>query len=312
MGLPSRARVDAGFEFVAALRTIERRWPTYRDPEFWRRLNPHLTVSDRPLARVTGTPPALTPTVVDRALAQFDRSGYLLAPSVIADDRLAPMRQAIHTLAAEGIPTGFACVYDEYYQVFDGLEPLFAPMLGDGYRWVAHGFWAFRVPPGDRAMSGLTAPSEPHRDSLGPDPRVLAGLPPSIVTLWVALTDVTPVDSCLYVVPKYADKGFLTGERDVLPRHFDMQDIRAVPAPAGSVLAWSTHLAHWGSTSSPDATGPRLSVTMYFQRADVPPFDASLFDPAGPVTLDQRLRWILQAFGAHDLSARLDWGPRVA
>ncbi len=308
MGRPSVARVEAGFDFVLALRHIERHWARYRTAEFWRDLNPHLTVSVCPLSISRPDAPRVTGAIAERAATQLDRDGYLATPPLVHETRMAPIRQAMDTLAARGIPAGFVAVYDEYYALFEGLEPLFAPILGDAYRWVAHGFWAFRVPAGDQAINSLWAPASPHRDSLGPDPRIVAGQRPGIMTLWVALTDVTPADSCIYVVPANADRAFRSTERDVNPEHFDLQDIRAVPAKAGSVLAWSTHLAHWGSRGSADSATTRMSATMYFQRADVPPFDESIFDPAGPVPLDDRLRWVIGALGAHDLIPRLDWG----
>lgn len=308
MGRPSVARVEAGFDFVLALRHIERHWADYRTPEFWRGLNPHLTVSASPLATARPHPAIVSDDAAASAAVQLDRDGYLATSPVVTDARMAPIRQAMDTLAARGIPAGFVAVYDEYYALFEGLEPLFAPILGERYLWVAHGFWAFRVPPGDQAINSLWAPASPHRDSLGPDPRILAGERPGIMTVWIALTDVTPADSCIYVVPAAADRAFRTAERDVHPGQFELQDIRAVPAQAGSVLAWSTHLAHWGSRGSAASTRTRMSATMYFQRADVPAFDASVFDPSGPVPLDDRLRWVIGALGAHDLIPRLDWG----
>jgi len=305
MGRPSDARVEAGFDFVCAVRHIERHWDEYRDPAFWTALNPHLTVSASPFTPDRADVPALTPDVVGRALTQLDASGFLATPPLVPEARMAPIRRAMDTLAAHGIPTGFAAVYDQYYQCFQGLDALFDPVLGGGYRWVAHGFWAFRVPPGDQAISGLTGAAAQHRDSMGPDPRVIAGQRPGIVTVWVALTDVTPADSCIYVVPKYADKAFATTTREVTWEQFDMQDIRALPVQAGAVVAWSTHLVHWGSRSTPEATAPRMAITMYLQRADVPPFDSSIFDVGDIVPLESRLKWVIQALGAHDLLRRL-------
>jgi ectoine hydroxylase-related dioxygenase (phytanoyl-CoA dioxygenase family) len=156
-----------------------------------------------------------------------------------------------------------------------------------------------------RRVSALTGAAAQHRDSMGPDPRVIAGQRPGIVTVWLALTDVTAADSCIYVVPKYADKAFATATREVTWDQFEMQDIRAVPVPAGSVVAWSTHLVHWGSRSTPEATHPRMAITMYLQRADVSPFDASIFDVGANVALDDRLKWVIQALGAHELLRRL-------
>jgi hypothetical protein len=48
-----------------------------------------------------------------------------------------------------------------------------------------------------------------------------------------------------------------------------------------------------------------MAITMYLQRADVPPFDSSIFDEGDIVPLDSRLKWVIQALGAHDLLRRL-------
>ena len=83
---------------------------------------------------------------------------------------------------------------------------------------------------------------------------------PSIVTAWIPLTDVTPLDSCIYVVPAACDPDYYSEERGVRPERIRLQDVRALPAAAGSVVGWSTHLAHWGSRSSRFAAGPRIAV----------------------------------------------------
>lgn len=304
MDRPAPARVDEGFEFVRLLRQMERRWEEFRDPDFWARLNPHLTISNHPFPATVDAQPALTSMRVDHALAQLDVSGFLITPPVVPERAMAPMRNAIEGLAAQQIPTYFVCVYDEFYHCFAGLDALLVPLLGEGYRGVGHGLAAFYVPPRPASRETTTAAVPPHRDSLGPDPRVLAGQRPGIVNVWIALTDVTPADSCIYAVPKYADVAYATADRNVTLRQFALQDVRALPAPAGSLIAWSTHLAHWGSCSTPEATGARMSLALYFQRADMPPFDASVFDRGGIVSFAQRMRWIVHSIGGDGLLAR--------
>lgn len=304
MERPAQGRIEEGFEFVRLLRQLERRWDDFRDPGFWARLNPRLTISDRPFPAAGDAQPALTPARVGQALAQLDVSGFLTTPPVVPDHTMAPMRDAITVLAAEHIPTYFACVYDEFYHCFAGLDALLVPLLGEGYRGVGHGLAAFHVPPRPASRDTATAAIPPHRDSLGPDPRVLAGERPGIVNVWIALTDVTPADSCIYAVPCYADAGYATANRDVTLQQFALQDVRALPVPAGSLIAWSTHLTHWGSCSTPEATGPRMSLALYFQRADLPPYDASVFDRGGIVSFGERMRWIIQSIGGDDLLAR--------
>jgi hypothetical protein len=304
MGHAKASFIEAGFERIAAVRTVHHHWREYCNPQYWRDLNPQLTVTDRPFSGRAPTPAPPADALAWRD--QLHAEGFAITRPLIEEARMAPLRRAIELLAERRIPTVFACLYDEYYQLFEGLGQVFGPIVGPGYRWVAHGLWAFHVPPGDRGLTGLTSAS-PHRDSMGPDPRILAGGLPGVLTLWLALTDVTPETSCIYVVPRGSDPDFLTSERDVDPARIKLTSIRALPVAAGGFLAWSTHLAHWGSEASASANGPRISINMYFQRADDPPCHASAFDEGGPVPFVDRLSWVVGSLGTPDLFTGLDW-----
>lgn len=154
-----------------------------------------------------------------------------------------------------------------------------------------------RNPPGDpgyRRWGALAA----HRDALGPDPAVVAGRLPAFLNIWIPLTTVTPLDSCLYVVPANRDADYRSNEPAARQERIRLQDVRAVPADAGSVIGWSTHLVHWGSASSRFAVGPRVSATMNLQRRDVPPFHSFTIDFNRRVPFDDRLAWIDDSMGA--------------
>ena len=43
---------------------------------------------------------------------------------------------------------------------------------------------------------------------------------PHYCTVWVALTDATPANSCLMVVPKDKDKGYSEGDKGKTPRRW--------------------------------------------------------------------------------------------
>jgi ectoine hydroxylase-related dioxygenase (phytanoyl-CoA dioxygenase family) len=168
-----------------------------------------------------------------------------------------------------------------------------APILGPNAILLPEDFWVFFVPPGDGASSRWTA-FAPHKDWVGGDSSVMAGGVPSVLVGWVALTDATADDSCMYVVPGDADRGYRTEDRVVRIENFRMQDVRAVPAVAGQVLLFSTHISHWGSRSSRWATHPRISISMFFQRGDVPPRLADVLDLTQPVPVEARARWMLR------------------
>lgn len=286
----SPADIDAGFAQLRSERLLQRRLHEVQDPDFWRALNPELTISDFPFARPK-VRPAATAALAARCREQITTDGYLATPPVIPADELARLANGILRVVDAGLPSTLAAVYDEYYNIFDGLAPIFAPLLGDDYIMLTQGVWAFHVPAGDDGRMLWTAGS-PHRDRMAPDARTMAHDVPSVLTLWIPLTDVTTDHSCIYVVPAPFDEDFYTPERKVDESKIRLQDIRALPAKAGSVLGWSSHLIHWGSRSSRFVDTPRLAVTMYFQRRDVPLWHPFHLQPDTPVTFSDRLMWI--------------------
>jgi len=300
----NREQIEAGFETVRVRRQLQARIDDVRRAGFWRALNPELTISDcpfdapRPRARVERE-------IVDRASAQIVEEGYLQTPPLVTGDEAVRLRRGIERVTAEGFPAKLACVYDEFYRAFHGLDDLFGPILGPGYKLLLQGVSAFCVPQGDPGYVGHGAVA-PHRDTLGPDPEVLARRMPTVVSVWIPLTDVTTLESCLYVVPAPCDPGYHQADDDRAVREdrIRLQDIRALPARAGSVIAWSPHLIHWGSRSSRFAAGPRVAVSVYLQRADVPPWHPSIVDFRARVPFEQRLAWIDESTGWSALADR--------
>ena len=291
----SDAKINAGFERIEAVRRLERDRAQYLDPDYWRALNPELSITASPFV---DTPPVdVMPDEAAAHASQLQEEGYLQTRPLVSAHMCARLARAVTRLAGAQVQTVFASLYDEYYQVFQGLEPVFAPILGEGYQWVGNGNYAYYVPPGDTGVSGLTA-AAPHRDTLGPDRAILARQLPTIVSLWVPLTGVSTKESCIYVVPADLDPDYFTTKRDVDRTGLDLQSIRALPVETGSVLAWSTHLIHWGSAASRRARHPRMSVAMYFQRGDIPPYDAAVtFTCGDEVPFRDRLRWAAQSIG---------------
>jgi hypothetical protein len=104
---------------------------------------------------------------------------------------------------------------------------------------------------------------------------------PTILTVWIPLNDATLENGCIYVVPREFDSDFdATDKRHAHMNpatevqrgrsakiHFPLHGVRALPAPAGSLLAWYGNTIHWGSTCSRYATEPRKSIALTFRRA---------------------------------------------
>ena len=107
---------------------------------------------------------------------------------------------------------------------------------------------------------------------------------PKYATAWVALTDASPDNSCLYFIPRDADPGYTAGDdcaavaalggdalRACLPTAEAMQRIRAVPAAAGSAVLFSHRTFHWGSAGRRGCTAPRVAMSF---GAACPSFEA--------------------------------------
>jgi len=105
---------------------------------------------------------------------------------------------------------------------------------------------------------------------------------PAILTVWIPLNDATLDNGCMYVVPREFDTDFARTDnhhahmnpatevqRGLSSKiHFPLHGVRALPAPAGSLLAWSGNTIHWGSTCSRYANAPRKSIALTFLRSD--------------------------------------------
>ena len=158
-------------------------------------------------------------------------------------------------------------LYDDFFELLAGLERLLSHLLGKGYLIVPDEPDVYFIP---TANDQGGAP--PHRDTLRSHDQYTTDGLPSVINLWIALTDATPLNSCMHVLPAHADPDYGTPASDAQPpRSVDLdllQSVRALPVPAGTVLGWSTELLHWGGQSSHRADLPRLSMAMYFQRGD--------------------------------------------
>jgi hypothetical protein len=124
----NREQIDAGFDRVRAERFLLAHRAEARDPDFWRALNPQLTISELPIPPDAAERAHVEPSVTDRATRQIVDEGYLLAPSLVSPARVDTLRRATLRVVDAGFPAGFVWVYDEFYQAFQGLEALFAPL----------------------------------------------------------------------------------------------------------------------------------------------------------------------------------------
>lgn len=255
--------------------------PNWGQADFWRACAPSLHIDHKEFLGAQA-PLNLSDGDLDVVRSMVREDGYFLLPPQPWDLPLERMVETVRQLDAEGLPLALAFVYDEFWCMFWRLDRILTGLLGPGYLRLPD-FWVWLVDP-QRGARGW----HPHRDKnqggLFPD-----GSPRSF-TIWIPLTDATPRNSCMYVLPANCDPNYTTGGIPDMQQH--LSDIRALPAQAGSALGWTQALLHWGSGSHPRETQARISIALEFQSANTPPFNQPLTPSNEIPSFELRLRLI--------------------
>lgn len=254
------------------------------DAGLWRGIAPALHVGDAQLAAPAVKPIAFPAGVIDSVRADLVREGYFQLPPQDWGIEVATLAAGVAALDTAGFPPVFLFMYDEAWFMFARLRGLLAAVLGESFR-MQPAFWAWHVN-GKREGAGWS----PHRDmghkSLLPDRS------PKSLTVWLPLTEATPQNGCMYVVP--ADREIYYGTAREQESPITLQDVRALPSAAGGVLGWTQALFHWGGRARQPVTTPRISISVEFQRGDQPPIFEPQFDPAATLDVVTRLRLIMR------------------
>lgn len=241
------------------------RFADMRDPEAWQAQAPGLRISNGAALPAPPCPQAL----LDNSAALFAREGYVQLPPAIDGSLLAAMRSLIDALQQRQLPPVLAFVFDEFWQVFFQQHTLITRLL-DGEYSLLPDFWAWHIDPAS-AQAGWAPHRDKGRRSLRADGQAQS------LTIWIALSDATPLNGCMYIVPADRDPAYGREDEDVW--QFQVQDIRALPAAAGSILAWNQAVLHWGGRSAPREAAPRISIALEFQRSDIAPYNTPLLPP---------------------------------
>lgn len=211
---------------------------------------------------------------IKRLLGDLRREGYVQVEDAFPTEVFAPLRAAVATLVERKIPLPFLFVYDEPWRAFQAVSAFLSATLGEKYRALPD-FWVWHVAPADGNMGW-----GPHRDRV--QPTLDGDNNPYTLTVWLPFSDATPLNGCIYMLPAHLDDRFKRrvwdGEGNNVVHN--PQDIRALPAKAGSMLAWNQAVLHWGGRASRLAKEPRVSAAFEFQRGDRSAYNQPLLDPA--------------------------------
>lgn len=262
------------------------------EPDFWKSLCPELNVTEDPYSD-TVSAYHIDAHEMETSVRQIIKEGYFQTPPIIPQADIETLTDCISKVTQEGFPHVCALVYDEFWRVLGRLSNVLSPVLGSNYQ-LLQGVDIFHVRKGIEA-AGLP----PHRDYefrkdvLRPDGR------PTLASVWIPLTDVTPLNSCLYVLPTNLDPNCPGNLKKATIDSKLVPSIRALPAKAGSIICWNQHIIHWGARSSEWAAEERIALGTYYQSRDVAPYIEGLtFDLPSPIPFHFRLDIIRRSLRA--------------
>ncbi|MDV7339970.1 phytanoyl-CoA dioxygenase family protein [Terasakiella sp. A23] len=264
-----------------------------QDVSYWRTLNPHLSISEVP----TFSPPLDLSERFDAISDTLHHDGYLHQSPLLPEKDIKALRTGIENLVAEGWPAAFIYVYDDVWNLFHQLNGFLSHFLGDDFGLLPH-FWAWHI---DKDEGGATSGWPPHVDY----PGECAFFDDFLVSLslWIPLTDATPENGCMNILPLSRQKEY--DPPIVEPTDILLQDVRCLPAKAGSLLGWRQDLWHWSGRSSRYAADPRMSLSLEFQNRAFDPLCPPLFDLTNPPEPLERVRMICAQFAKYDHMERV-------
>ena len=232
-------------------------------PRYWQELIPELTISDAQDAHLEDQIPLGEEGFSRERLIE---EGYLKFDAIVPPEVIDTLRGGLEVLHENNWIPVFGFLYDEYWRFFASIKHILVKALGSDARMMPD-FWMWYVDP-TKEEAGWS----PHREKTY-NTLMVDGMP-KCMTAWIPFTDADPMNGCLYFIPANRDHSY--NDFSGAAPQIDLQNIRAIPARAGSVLIWNERIYHWGARSSKYAKGPRLSMAYEFQRGDVKPYNEPL------------------------------------
>ena len=298
----------------------------WKNAEYWRQLCPNLTITndsnsssrtnnhDNTLGSIKHN--KIDEKITNKIFSQLKVDGYSLVDfsNIIHDGNesnetnflikpklLSKIASSIETLTEKNIPASMIFLYDEVWEISQVAGQL-----------ISQSTHTLNIPNFDMLAWNINASKNecgfsPHRDR---QPEDKQGIKESFhssngqakyITLWLALTDATPENSCLYVIPQQFDPGYYEGDdndeansdnsfenetdnRDVkdplqlaLTSKESYQNIRAIPRLSGQAVLFTHRILHWGSKGNPQCKNPRIALS--FVSSD-PQFEKAYISPS--------------------------------
>ena len=269
--------------------------------EFWRDLNPGLSISESPFQV---SQPATQPSkdLLNQYRERMIEEAYFQTEPTLPPEMVSAMRAAIESVKQAGLPAMFAFVYDIFYQGLTHFDAAFKAALGENYRLVPN-LAVYYIEATDEGKGFA-----PHRDAEYLNALDEQGLP-TVMTVWITITEASPLSSCLYIVPKNRDPQYAQsiGDLSVTADAFAWEDVRALPTPPGVMSCWTQYLFHWGSRASRRAKDPRITYAVYLQSGRVAPVTEQTVAVPSPLSFAQRLSMICRSLRHNNYATFASW-----
>ena len=232
------------------------------DPSTWIAICPFLSCTVT-RSEVDGS--SINHNLIASAGRQMTTRGYFSVPPEQFDlkrtDLVALLARGVLELMKHGFPPLFILMYDQSWELTRIIQEFVPAACGEGGqprpRHVGD-FYVFAVlnareqeSLGPESFKSCYRPTGPHRDRPTAGPSSFSPLlMPQYCSIWLALSDATTSNSCLYVVPLARDKGYyLSGDAHgpSADEPVRIESCIAQPLKAGGLLCFSHRLLHWGS-----------------------------------------------------------------
>ena len=242
--------------------------PTWEDKKFWQKLCPNLTITD---GLSVGASSFGTKEEYQRRKERLVDDGYVLVDDTIeGEEATQSLADAITELhKRHSLPATFVLLFDETWRLAAKASSLLSNSTNPNNLF-NFDMLAWYIDPREGA-----AGFSPHRDRQPDDVKgsFHDDKMAKYVTMWLALSNATPENSCLYVIPKPYDPGYTDGDDEsddgpdpltrALPEKCAYQNIRALPREAGQSLLFTHRILHWGSRGNPNSHDktPRVAIS---------------------------------------------------
>ena len=189
--------------------------------------------------------------------SELRTEGYTRLPHATSTVEAAALATAIARLVRGGWHPLWCLVFDEAWLWLSRMRHVLEGVINESAA-PNYDFMAWYIDP-VQSQAGWV----PHRDRRNMP--VKRGTAPLYCTVWLALTEATPLNGCMHILPAEHDIAYDANEL-VTDAHDDecarkwVQDIRALPCEPAEALVWTGRALHFGGRSCARAPTPRISI----------------------------------------------------